>query len=79
MLDTNCPNCGAPINGHVCEYCGTRFPFLLGSENEGYMRSSAYIPWVGYSVSTYMGNPISRQEYMRLLSGEQTNMMGMVI
>lgn len=21
---TNCPNCGAPITGDVCEYCGTR-------------------------------------------------------
>ena len=21
---TNCPNCGAPITGSVCEYCGTR-------------------------------------------------------
>lgn len=20
---TNCPNCGAPITGDVCEYCGT--------------------------------------------------------
>lgn len=22
---TNCPNCGAPIAGPVCEYCDTRF------------------------------------------------------
>ena len=22
---TNCPNCGAPIKGSICEYCGTRF------------------------------------------------------
>ena len=22
-LKCNCPNCGAPINGHTCEYCGT--------------------------------------------------------
>lgn len=21
---TNCPNCGAPRSGAVCEYCGTR-------------------------------------------------------
>ena len=25
MKDYNCPNCGAPINGDVCEYCGTVF------------------------------------------------------
>ena len=22
---SNCPNCGAPRNGSICEYCGTRF------------------------------------------------------
>lgn len=22
---TNCPNCGAPIQGDICEYCGTVF------------------------------------------------------
>lgn len=22
---TNCPNCGAPIAGSACQYCGTRF------------------------------------------------------
>ena len=22
---TNCPNCGAPIDGDKCPYCGTRF------------------------------------------------------
>lgn len=21
----NCPNCGAPISGNICSYCGTRF------------------------------------------------------
>ena len=21
----NCPNCGAPINGNICSYCGTVF------------------------------------------------------
>ena len=21
----NCPNCGAPVSGDVCEYCGTIF------------------------------------------------------
>lgn len=20
-----CPNCGAPLHGHICEYCGTEF------------------------------------------------------
>ena len=25
ILITNCPNCGAPVHGAVCEYCGTKF------------------------------------------------------
>jgi hypothetical protein len=25
MKETNCPNCGAPIVGSKCEYCGTVF------------------------------------------------------
>lgn len=25
MKDLNCPNCGAPITGDKCEYCGTVF------------------------------------------------------
>ena len=35
---TNCPNCGAPITGWRCEYCGTVFDISekerLMSENE---------------------------------------------
>ena len=23
MRDYNCPNCGAPVTSHICEYCGT--------------------------------------------------------
>lgn len=26
MPDTNCRNCGAPIKGNRCEYCGTEYP-----------------------------------------------------
>ena len=25
MSNFNCPNCGAPISGDRCEYCGTQF------------------------------------------------------
>lgn len=24
-METNCPNCGAPIQGVKCEYCGSMF------------------------------------------------------
>lgn len=30
MSDTNCPNCGAPRTGAVCEYCGTHFARYQG-------------------------------------------------
>lgn len=26
---TNCPNCGAPITGMKCEYCGTDFEVIM--------------------------------------------------
>lgn len=29
---TNCPNCGAPITGDVCEYCGTVFKKAVNYE-----------------------------------------------
>ena len=27
-LGTNCVNCGAPLHGGKCEYCGTEYPML---------------------------------------------------
>lgn len=29
MKPVNCPNCGAPITGQSCEYCGTRLEDIL--------------------------------------------------
>ena len=26
MPDSNCRNCGAPVKGNRCEYCGTEYP-----------------------------------------------------
>lgn len=34
---TNCINCGAPMHGYICEYCGTDFGFpeeRLRKEND---------------------------------------------
>ena len=44
MKNTNCPNCGAPITGYKCEYCGTQFYDFTNMElNEaGYIRIKAY-------------------------------------
>ena len=25
-MSSNCPNCGAPLKGSTCEYCGSYFP-----------------------------------------------------
>ena len=33
---TNCPNCGAPISGIKCEYCGTQFFDLADIELNKY-------------------------------------------
>lgn len=32
MNQTNCHNCGAPITGPECEYCGTRFNIRVAEE-----------------------------------------------
>lgn len=34
MIQTNCHNCGAPITGPECEYCGTRFNVRVEPEIE---------------------------------------------
>ena len=32
----NCPNCGAPVNGGACEYCGTVFgSYCFGGTHAG--------------------------------------------
>lgn len=33
MSKNNCPNCGAPIKGGRCEYCGTEFVQELEGED----------------------------------------------
>lgn len=34
VVDTNCPNCGAPITKSQCEYCGTVFVDLAEQEEK---------------------------------------------
>ena len=36
MFRSNCPNCGAPIVGNKCEYCGTIFNDMHEQENQYY-------------------------------------------
>ena len=44
-----CPNCGAPITGSNCEYCGTVFDAdadsLADGRNEHCVRLDNYIPF----------------------------------
>lgn len=34
MKKLNCPNCGAPITGDKCEYCGTVFRKQINAEEQ---------------------------------------------
>ena len=51
---TNCPNCGAPITGLKCEYCGTQFFDIADMEigKPGYLRMKS-----GDSVYTFRAMP----------------------
>ena len=47
MPDSNCRNCGAPIKGNRCEYCGTEYP----DERESYIHMTANSIRVGVVVA----------------------------
>lgn len=44
----NCPNCGAPITGEKCEYCGTVFNAETANRasDEHYIKLDNFIPSV---------------------------------
>ena len=50
---TNCPNCGAPVQGAVCVYCGTRFTLQ---------------PTAQEFIYTLYGEPIDVDEMLEELS-----------
>lgn len=37
MKQTNCPNCGAPLKGGKCEYCGTETQNMSKSDIGNYL------------------------------------------
>lgn len=49
MSDTNCPNCGAPIDGIKCRYCGTQF-FNIAD--------------IDFTKPRYIRIPIGNRDYM---------------
>lgn len=34
MIPTNCHNCGAPLHGYKCEYCGTEYSADVAYDNK---------------------------------------------
>lgn len=53
---TNCPNCGAPISGIICEYCGTQFFDLADIElyKYGFLRMK-----IGNSIMLCEAMPVN--------------------
>lgn len=51
MPDTNCRNCGAPIKGNRCEYCGTEYP----DQVESYIHITADSIKIGTLVAERIG------------------------
>lgn len=50
---TNCPNCGAPITGSVCEYCGTRHDTGIAFQFDDpppYISAAMWLPFLSRSV-----------------------------
>ena len=39
----NCPNCGAPITGNQCEYCGTLFELKTTRKADFYAQNELYL------------------------------------
>lgn len=51
MPDTNCRNCGAPVKGNRCEYCGTEYHDKI----ENYIHITADSISIGHVVADRMG------------------------
>lgn len=53
MSETNCPNCGAPKTGAVCEYCGTRFQKYVGGTARRVYQGETTVDVNSYGVDVY--------------------------
>lgn len=60
MGGLNCPNCGAPKRGSVCEYCGTHFSryegqFVIEVEPE----TVSFYDWSGEVKRVHIGTNVT--------------------
>ena len=56
----NCPNCGAPIRGDECPYCGTAFTRKYGG-------CDLYDPYGNYITTLIGGNLLTPNEARQLI------------
>ena len=69
VLETigNCPNCGAPIRGDECQYCGTAF--TRKHEMPIYEKyTDIYDPYGNYITTLLHSNILSPNEARQLLN-----------
>lgn len=68
---TNCPNCGAPINGDVCEYCGTDLSRLQNKSNVYTLASNGWRP-----ANVYIFHDDLKKSYEHLSGNGEINRIG---
>lgn len=54
---TNCKNCGAPLHGSRCEYCGTEYPVDVGYDN----KVTVNVTGLAYPTTTKLIKDITEQ------------------
>lgn len=67
---TNCINCGAPLHGHVCEYCGTEYGHEQPSRPQTVLQANGEIREL-YSTYTTAGGNGYIADLVRKLNADQ--------
>lgn len=67
---TNCINCGAPLRGHVCEYCGTEYEHEQPSRPQTVLQANGEIREL-YSAYTAAGGNGCIADLVRKLNAEE--------
>ena len=58
---TNCKNCGAPLHGSKCEFCGTEYPVNVSYDN----KVTINMQGLAFSTVGELCKAISEQQAMR--------------